>query len=92
MAGPGSGGGAPPGIRRQLAEALAQGALSPDTKLIAVPLEYAIWRLAIRTGIPPWELVSDDPERTAWLFRGLIFRQLEDEAATKTKKGVRDRA
>jgi len=82
MAADHTGGGAPPGIRRQLAEALARAALSPDVK-IHVPLEYAIFRLAVRLGIPPWDLVNDDPERAMWLQRGLLFAQLEAEATPK---------
>jgi len=53
-----------------------------------VPIEYALDHLAQRWNVPPWVLDSDDPEIARWVRRGMIFQQLEVDAASSRQRGV----
>lgn len=72
---------APPGERRQLAQALAAAAVDPDARP-GIPYLYAIEQLARRWHTRPDLIETMDPE---WLIRGLEFMRME--ASVKVKRG-----
>jgi hypothetical protein len=45
--------------------------------------------------VPPWTLLTDDPERSRWVRRGLLYQRMIDQAqasyqrnqAAKLRKG-----
>lgn len=47
-----------------------------------MPFDYALWKFAIRVGIPPWLMTvplppDADAERLSWIERGLWFMEAE---------------
>ena len=68
---------APPGIRAEYRNALADSALTPDAK-VAIPFLVAIDQLARRYGVTPPDIEAMPAE---WLYRCLEFMRMEASAA-----------
>ena len=84
MGGRPQGGRAPPGRRRELAQALTRAALSPDDPQ-PVPFDYALWQLGQRMGVPPWVFEGHpiDAPPTEWVIRCLEFARMENSVTVK---------
>ena len=76
----------PPGVRDGLRRALAVGATSDKPQ--SVPFDYALWRLALRMGIPPWVLEGHalDKPPVEWVARCLEFHRMEQSVTTTKVK------
>lgn len=83
------GGRGPPGVRRELALALAQSATAKDAKSYAVPFDYALFQLAGRFGVPPWVFegypVHEPPAE--WVIRAMEFARMEASVKVKRSDG-----
>lgn len=54
-----------------------------------VPFDYALWRLGLRMGVPPWVLEgypADQPP-VEWVVRALEFNRMEQSVVTGGSRG-----
>lgn len=76
----------PPGRRRRLAEGLANAAATG--RGFRAPYDLELIQLAEKWGVPPWELLTADPEQSRWVRRGLVYRRMLDQAEAAHQKNV----
>ena len=77
------GGRGPPGVRDGLRRYLSRAAVDGAPGL--VPIDYALWQLGIRMGVPAWvfEGYPIDAPPTEWVIRSLEFSRMEASASKK---------
>jgi len=45
-------------------------------------------QLGEKWGVPPWELLTDDPERSRWVRRGLVYGRMLSHAEAQAHKNL----
>lgn len=78
----------PPGVRDGLARALGRQAIDGTPQ--PVPIDYALWLLGIRMGVPAWVFEGHpaDQPPVEWVIRSLEFARMEASVSKKTSRGA----